>query len=30
MSHGCINLPMDVAAWMYQWSPMGMRVEITQ
>ena len=30
MSHGCINLPMDVAAWMYQWAPMGMRVEITQ
>jgi hypothetical protein len=30
MSHGCINLPMDVADWMYQWSPMGMRVEITQ
>ncbi len=29
MSHGCINLPMDVAAWMYQWSNIGMRVEIT-
>lgn len=29
MSHGCINLPMDVAEWMYKWSPMGMRVEIT-
>ena len=28
MSHGCINLPMDVAAWMYQWVPVGARVEI--
>ena len=28
MSHGCINLPMDVSAWMYDWAPMGMRVEI--
>jgi len=28
MSHGCVNLPMDVAAWMYDWAPMGMRVEI--
>jgi lipoprotein-anchoring transpeptidase ErfK/SrfK len=29
MSHGCVNLPMDVAAWMFQWAPVGMRVEIT-
>jgi lipoprotein-anchoring transpeptidase ErfK/SrfK len=28
MSHGCINLPLDVAAWMYDWAPIGMRVEI--
>ena len=28
MSHGCVNLPMDVAAWMYQWTPIGTRVEI--
>ena len=28
MSHGCVNLPMDVADWMYQWAPLGMRVEI--
>jgi lipoprotein-anchoring transpeptidase ErfK/SrfK len=28
MSHGCVNLPMDVADWMYQWSNLGMRVEI--
>lgn len=29
MSHGCVNLPIDVADWMYEWAPMGMRVEIT-
>ena len=29
MSHGCVNLPMDVADWMYQWATVGMRVEIT-
>ena len=28
MSHGCVNLPMDVADWMYQWAPVGMRVSI--
>lgn len=28
MSHGCINLPMHVAAWMYDWAPVGLRVEI--
>jgi hypothetical protein len=28
MSHGCINLPLDVAAWMYSWAPMGMAVLI--
>jgi lipoprotein-anchoring transpeptidase ErfK/SrfK len=28
MSHGCVNLPMDVAAWMYDWAPMGMQVDI--
>jgi lipoprotein-anchoring transpeptidase ErfK/SrfK len=21
MSHGCVNLPLDVAAWMYGWAP---------
>jgi lipoprotein-anchoring transpeptidase ErfK/SrfK len=26
MSHGCVNLPLDVAAWLYQWAPMGTRV----
>ena len=30
MSHGCINLPMDVADWMYEWAPMGMAVLIVE
>ncbi|MBA2521050.1 MAG: L,D-transpeptidase family protein [Chloroflexia bacterium] len=28
MSHGCINLPMDVADWMYEWINLGAQVEI--
>jgi lipoprotein-anchoring transpeptidase ErfK/SrfK len=28
MSHGCVNLPLDVAEWMYGWAPVGTRVEI--
>ncbi|MDP9359519.1 MAG: L,D-transpeptidase [Chloroflexota bacterium] len=28
MSHGCVNLPIDVAEWLYEWTPMGARVEI--
>ena len=28
MSHGCVNLPVEVADWMYGWAPMGMRVDI--
>jgi lipoprotein-anchoring transpeptidase ErfK/SrfK len=28
MSHGCINLPLDVAAWLYDWSPVGTPVLI--
>jgi hypothetical protein len=28
MSHGCINLPMDVAAWMYEWAPTGTAVSV--
>jgi len=28
MSHGCVNLPLDVAAWLYAWAPLGARVEI--
>jgi lipoprotein-anchoring transpeptidase ErfK/SrfK len=30
MSHGCINLPMDVADWMYAWAPLGMVVLIVE
>ena len=26
MSHGCINLPLDVAAWMFGWAPLGTQV----
>lgn len=29
MSHGCINLPLWFAEWLYYWAPYGMRVEIT-
>jgi lipoprotein-anchoring transpeptidase ErfK/SrfK len=28
MSHGCINVPMDLAAYLYSVSPIGTRVEI--
>ena len=28
MSHGCVNLPLDVAAWMYQWAPIGTAVTV--
>lgn len=28
MSHGCINLPLDVAAWLYDYASVGMRVVI--
>ena len=28
MSHGCVNLPMDVAAWLYDWAPIGTPVLI--
>jgi hypothetical protein len=28
MSHGCVNLPMDFAAWLYTWTSIGTRVEI--
>ena len=30
MSHGCVNLPLDVAAWMYGWAPLGTEVTIVQ
>jgi hypothetical protein len=28
MSHGCVNLPMDIAAWMYDWAPVGTAVSV--
>ncbi len=28
MSHGCINVPVDLAAWLYEVTPLGARVEI--
>lgn len=28
MSHGCVNLPLDVAAWMYGWAGLGTMVWI--
>jgi len=28
MSHGCINLPLDVADFIYEWASVGIRVEI--
>jgi lipoprotein-anchoring transpeptidase ErfK/SrfK len=28
MSHGCVNLPLDVAAWLYDWAPVGTPVLI--
>ncbi len=26
MSHGCVNLPVDVAKWMFDWAPIGTMV----
>ena len=28
MSHGCVNLPMDVAAWLYGWADVGTAVSV--
>ncbi len=27
-SHGCINLPLNSAAWLYEWAPMGTTVTV--
>ncbi|HYI14740.1 MAG TPA: L,D-transpeptidase, partial [Thermomicrobiales bacterium] len=27
-SHGCVNLPVSDAAWLYAWAPIGTRVEV--
>jgi lipoprotein-anchoring transpeptidase ErfK/SrfK len=29
VSHGCINLPLDAAAWFYDWAPVGTPVRVT-
>jgi hypothetical protein len=29
VSHGCINLPLGDAAWLYSWAPMGTPVSVT-
>lgn len=28
MSHGCINLPLNSAAWLYSWAPLGTPVQV--
>ena len=28
MSHGCVNLPLDVAAWLFDWAPVGTAVTV--
>ncbi len=28
MSHGCVNLPLDAAAWLYEWAPEGTPVTV--
>ena len=30
MSHGCVNLPLDVAAFLYTWAPLGTPVTVTE
>lgn len=29
LSHGCVNLPLKAAAWLYNWAPMGTPVQVT-
>lgn len=29
MSHGCVNLPVGFAEWLFYWAPGGMRIEIS-
>ena len=26
--HGCVNLPLDIAAWLYAWAPVGTLMQI--
>ena len=28
MSHGCVNLPIDLAKYVYDWSPVGLEVQV--
>jgi lipoprotein-anchoring transpeptidase ErfK/SrfK len=28
ISHGCVNLPLDAAAWLYDWAPVGTTVDV--
>jgi lipoprotein-anchoring transpeptidase ErfK/SrfK len=28
MSHGCVNLPLDMAEWLFGWAPLGTEVWI--
>jgi lipoprotein-anchoring transpeptidase ErfK/SrfK len=30
MSHGCINLPLDAAAWLYDWADIGTPVTVVE
>jgi len=30
MSHGCVNLPLDVAAFLYEWAPVGTAVSVIE
>lgn len=30
LSHGCVNLPLEAAAWLYNWSPIGTPVQVRQ
>ena len=27
-SHGCVNMPIDVAKFVYEWSPVGLEVSV--
>ena len=29
LSHGCVNLPLRAAGWLYDWAPMGTTVRVT-
>ena len=29
MSHGCVNMPVGVAKFLYDWAPIGTEVRVT-